>query len=55
MLSMNTLLNKDVLIIELDGALDSVTGSDFKSWIEEKMLFIKKKDIKNVFWSSVAI
>ena len=38
MLSMNTLLNKDVLIIELDGALDSVTGSDFKSWIEEKML-----------------
>lgn len=38
MLTMNTLTSTNSLIIELDGALDSVTGADFKAWIEEKML-----------------
>lgn len=38
MLNMNTLESKNSLIIELDGALDSLTGIDFRDWIEEKML-----------------
>lgn len=38
MLGMNTVIHSDILVIELEGALDSHTSSDFKSWIEEKLL-----------------
>lgn len=38
MLGMNTAEKENVLVIELQGALDSQTSADFKSWIEEKML-----------------
>ncbi|MDH5720066.1 MAG: STAS domain-containing protein [Spirochaetia bacterium] len=38
MLELNTKLNDEVLIIELEGALDSRTASDFKAWFEERML-----------------
>ena len=38
MLEINTTVNEDILVIELEGVLDSRTSSDFKSWFEERML-----------------
>lgn len=38
MLELNTATQKDILQVELEGALDSQTSADFKAWVEEKML-----------------
>jgi anti-anti-sigma factor len=38
MLGMNTVIHREILVIELEGALDSHTSADFKSWVEEKLL-----------------
>lgn len=35
---MNTQKDNRLLVVDLDGALDSQTSSDFKSWVEEKIL-----------------
>jgi len=35
---MNTKRDEDILIVELDGVLDSHTAADFKVWLEEKLL-----------------
>jgi len=38
MLEMNTVKDNKILVVDLSGALDSQTSSDFKSWVEEKIL-----------------
>lgn len=38
MLEINTDKEKNVLLVEIDGVLDSHTASDFKSWVEEKII-----------------
>lgn len=35
---MNTLSKNDLLVVELEGALDSRTSADFKAWVEEKII-----------------
>jgi anti-anti-sigma factor len=37
MLEFNTALEKDVLVIELEGSLDSQSASDFRGWFQEKI------------------
>lgn len=37
MLDINTSIKKDIVVIELEGALDSHTASDFKLWFNEKL------------------
>lgn len=37
MLEFNTALDKEVLVIELEGALDSHSASDFKRWFTDKV------------------
>ena len=38
MLEIKTDKEKNVLLVEIDGVLDSHTASDFKSWVEEKII-----------------
>ncbi|MDH5717605.1 MAG: STAS domain-containing protein [Spirochaetia bacterium] len=38
MLELNTFIKNKIIIIELEGVLDSRTASDFKIWIEERRL-----------------
>jgi len=37
MLDINTSVKKDIVVIELEGALDSHTALDFKRWFDEKL------------------
>jgi len=37
MLEFNTALEKDVLVIELEGSLDSQSAADFRGWFQEKI------------------
>lgn len=37
MLEFNTALKHDVIVIELEGALDSHSAADFRSWFQEKL------------------
>ncbi len=37
MLEFNTAFDKEILVIELEGALDSHSASDFRSWFNEKI------------------
>jgi len=37
MLEFNTALKNDVIVIELEGALDSQSAVDFRTWFQEKM------------------
>jgi anti-anti-sigma factor len=37
MLEFNTAFEKDILVIELEGSLDSTSAADFRDWFAEKM------------------
>lgn len=37
MLEFNTAFDKEILVIELEGALDSHSATDFRSWFNEKI------------------
>ena len=37
MLEFNTAFDKEILVIELEGALDSHSAADFRSWFNEKI------------------